>query len=260
MKRPVSLALFIALSLTVAATRAACPQGGLKVGYLAFGAAYSDGRGIDVDLVETLANQLGCPIARAQAYPRARVMKMLEQGELNLVTSAARSPERERLGYFLVYEKSKNMTLLDARFGRPGAETILKREEIIWGKVRSFVYGPAQMAFLDKMTQLGRVIEVADNDELFQLLARGAIQGMFCHPFVFDERFRHTPLEHRLIVYDAFPADPELQGGLLLAKSAFDTKETRRWQDKLDELRGNGTLAGIFRKHLSRTLAEALLP
>ncbi|MBN3006521.1 transporter substrate-binding domain-containing protein [Chromobacterium alkanivorans] len=240
-----------ALASAAALGDSPCPADGLKVGYYLIGSAYENGHGYDVDLVHELARRLGCKIAQEDVYPRIRVLKMLEHGQLNLGTSAVPTADRRKYSWIYPYFYSKNMILLSKQIGARTLEQLLAEPAVKWGVIRGYRHSPEQDAFIEQLAKRGKVVMANDERDLYAMLSQSIVTAAFAHPFSYDSWLNSPALSGQVTVLDLFPSSERIAGGLMLAHSAFNQQQAEQWQAELQQMAKDGSLRKIFGKYLS---------
>jgi polar amino acid transport system substrate-binding protein len=139
----------LALAL-VAALGARAAECTLRVGWTPY-AIYTfkaeDGRtrGIDADLIAALARDVGCE-AQFREIPWARILLELENGSLDVTSSASRTPERERFALFSTSYRLAEMAIYvrrsDVQRFPLGSLADLPKSRMRLGYVVGYYYGP----------------------------------------------------------------------------------------------------------------------
>ncbi|MCY1278208.1 Bacterial extracellular solute-binding protein, family 3 [compost metagenome] len=219
---------------------------------------YSDGQGIDPDLVAELQRRSGCTF-EVSVLPRSEIWARLEAGTLDMSTSGIATPERRRFAFFVPYLYLRNKLIVPttlvaqvesfADFARlPGARL---------GVVASYRHGP----YLDSGVRIlrgeGRVLEFVDDAARFAALRSGEVSALIGHDLNLSGALpAEEQLNYRVI--DVVPG-PAVPHGLILARQRFTPAQAAEWLRLLEGVRLDGRLAGIMRAHAAPGLAEELL-
>ena len=248
------------LATPAALGETACPAGGLKVGYYLMGGAYEEGRGYDVDLVHELARRMGCKIAQEEAYPRIRVLKMVEHGQLNVATSTIPTADRQKYAWIYPYFYSKNMILLSSRVAARTLDQLLADPAVKWGTIRGYRHSPEQDAFIEQLGKRGKVVMANDEHDLYVMLSQHIITAAFAHPHSYDRWLNSPALSGQVEVLDLFPTSERVAGGLVLARSDFNPQQAEQWQAQLQQMIKDGSLRKILGKYLSPESVARMQP
>lgn len=178
-RRP--LLLLVGLAAAAPPAQAACGRP-LRVGVSLLGwGAYEDGgrlRGIVPDLVARLAQRSRCQL-ELSLRPRARVMLDFQNGQLDLVTSAMRTADRDAAGDYLPYAFSGfDLVIRGELAARIGSVQALEMESSLrLGLVRGIQLTPTLMAATERLIAAGRVEWASDYRNLAARLQAGRFQA-----------------------------------------------------------------------------------
>ncbi|AXE32882.1 ABC transporter substrate-binding protein [Chromobacterium phragmitis] len=259
MRRHIPCLLVLLFSATSgAAANTACPSGPLKVGYFKFGAAYRDGKGYDVDLVRELARRLACPIASETEMPRARALKMLEVGQIDVSASTLATPDRLKYAWIYPYNHTKNMILLSPAIQGRTLPAILGDAELRWGMVRGYHHSPDQDKMLEELNARHKVVIASDEDDLYKMLGSGVVNAAFAQPFSYGRWLRELPNAGQITVLDLYPQTDLLASGLALSKARFSREAAEKWHQELLKMHQEGRLYDIMRRFLSDNAAKQM--
>jgi polar amino acid transport system substrate-binding protein len=139
-----------------------CPPKPIVVGIQEIGLLYSDGVGLDSDVIEELKKRSKCEFALV-IMPRNRIFMELEAGRLDMTTSVLPTPERLESMWIYGYMQTKFYALGLKKyamyftsmqyFDQIGVQKI--------GVVRGISYGPVLDNEVAKWAAKGRVVEVS---------------------------------------------------------------------------------------------------
>jgi len=226
-----------------------CPTP-IKVGFYGCCYFYQQDRGIDVEILRTLAERSGCEFSSTY-MPRARVWHDMALAHLDMTTMGIETPERDEFAWFLGYLQTKYLAVY-----RPSQVSIKSLEQIAAGKmtigmVRSFRHGAAIDAMIDdlKDREPDRIVEVRDEMALFRLLAAGRVQVVFAEMPLFDYAVRQLKIDDA-VTLDVAPDEPPAVRALTLSKARFNQTEVAKWRALLDGMRQDGTIDRILRRYL----------
>ncbi|WP_374422029.1 substrate-binding periplasmic protein [Chromobacterium sp.] len=237
----------------------ACPPRPIRFAFYEIGQFYSAGQGLDRDVAEELRRRSGCRFEYL-VMPRARIWQELEAGMLDMTGSAIETPERSRIYWFFNYIQLRQYAILSAEV----SASIQSMEAFIqdapssrWAIVRSY---STSRYFDPLVTQLAvqrRLIEVADEDALFRLLAQRRVAGIFSTPMVYRQKIRLHGLEGKVRVADWEREETPSPRSLVLNKRGFSEGEARAWHQLLDGMNRDGTMLRLISRYMSRDEAAA---
>ncbi|MFG6432211.1 substrate-binding periplasmic protein [Roseateles sp. LYH14W] len=256
MKLPAA-ALLLALAATGA--QAACSRE-LRIGVSSLGyAAYQqDGqmRGIIPDLVAALAQRSGCRL-RLALRPRARVMLEFEQGQLDIVTSSIRTPERDRFGHFLPYAYAElDLLLLNETLPRTMRD-LSQRPEFKLGLVRGVRLGDVLTDWVEPMLASKQAEYSPDFENLAAKLSAGRIQAALIPSIIHTKMRRDGLLPVQATAVDLTDAPPETIGLYVNRKNVPDA-DLQLLQRHVEALRREGQVQQVYARHIGEADARRL--
>ncbi|KAB8033395.1 substrate-binding periplasmic protein [Fluviispira multicolorata] len=209
-------------------------------------------KGIDKDIISEISKRSHCQFVTVH-MTRARMWKSIESGELDFSTGAIITPEREKFGYFSLYYKSKNLTLLRKEIKKSLMSDFLEDTKLRFGVVRSFKHGSNTLdnVFLKNLQKEGRVLEFVDQEKLYLNLYHNKVQGIFLESFKFRDLFeKYKDIKDKLNIVDWIPKEEPFLNGIIMSKKSIPQIEAVKWQKIIAEIVSDGTLEKIFRKYL----------
>ncbi len=199
-----------------------------------------------VDVISAVCAQLriDCPI---QLLPWRRALALAEGGEVDGIFTVIRSPERERAFHL-------TRMLVTSRYGvyaRSASRFVFHRPEDLAGRTVA-VYGPSGTSFvlgqhLTKVADVELILE-SDNRRLMRMLQAGRFgeQGV---AVVNQDVAWHLIEQERLAdIHEA----GELQAvsyAIGLSRAAVSEAEFKRFNQALESLIADGTVARILRRY-----------
>lgn len=247
------------LALAASAADAACSRA-LSVGVsdLGYSAFLRDERvqGIVPDLMAELERRSDCRLLLRWA-PRARVLVDFERGELDLLTSARRSPERDRSGHFLPYAYTRLDLVaaspqapqsLQAFGGRPGDKL---------GIVRGVRMGEAMEELVAGLLATRQAEYSPDFANLAAKLAAGRIQGAII-PNVIHLKLRRDGLLPAPSVIIELPEDSPDTIGLYVSRALVPQADVQELQRHLEQLRREGWIEQLYARYIGSAEARRL--
>ncbi|HEX5843842.1 MAG TPA: transporter substrate-binding domain-containing protein [Pseudomonas sp.] len=230
----------------------------LKVAFYEAGYLYSNGAGIDKDVVDELKNRGGYSFDYIER-PRVRIWKELKEGSLPMSVSGIRTAERDEFAFFIPYIAQKNMALVtDSKYAT--ADSLLQDERTAAAVVRGFKHGEYFDELLDRLRAKGRVHEVLTIHNLFLMLKAGnRVDLIVSLPVFYAKELDELGLNDRVIVHDWEPERSAIAHNLILSKAHFSEQDYLNMKGLIDEMKADGTLRSIFLKYLSPQQSDQAL-
>lgn len=223
-----------------------------------FGGFYGRGKGIDVDLVSELARRSGCRFAET-LKPRARIWRELEEGVTDMAGNGIETPQRNRFAAFIPYMAVRAHLLYRGNDKVPASiDELLERPGIKVGIVRSFLHGDPYDAALEQLRQQGQVVEARDMEQLFGLMYKRRIHAIISHPVIYQHYLPEMEITG-LQVSDLAIGLPMVKASLVLSRKRFSNEQIAGWTRLLQSIRDDGTLRGIFARHVGEPHADAAM-
>ncbi len=230
----------------------------LSVAFYESGFLYSEGKGIDPDLLDELKERGGYHFTYME-QPRARTWKALQDGTLSMTVSAIRTPERETFAYFIPYHAQKNMALTIRSDLRSPADLIADPKARI-GVVRGFKHGETYDRIIEQLTRRNRVIEVSSIRNLFLMLDAGnRVDLIFSLPVFYRKELLNLEQRDKVRIMDWSANTPPVMHHLALSKAHFSELDYRRMASIVEGMREDGTLSRLIGRYLSGADLERAL-
>jgi polar amino acid transport system substrate-binding protein len=233
----------------------------VRVALFEFGVMFrsASGDGIDAQLLDALQHRTGCSFVQV-VLPRNRIWSELQNGSLDMATSAVPTPERKTYGYLLPYLQTRNVVLLK-RTGGEQARTMAQFEAstLRLGVVRGFRHEEAYDSLIARLSAQGRVVEAVDVADNLRLLERGVVDAVLSQPIVYQHYLDPQTLKASVLVRDWAPPDQLSVGALILSRKSFTPEQARHWDALLAKLLKDGTMLKINRQFLPSAQARDLL-
>ncbi|KAB2889713.1 MAG: amino acid ABC transporter substrate-binding protein [Desulfobulbaceae bacterium] len=128
-------------------------------------------RGIDVDIVEKLAGELGVAI-EIQRHPWARALEMMRTGQADMVTGAARTAERE---VFMHYIPVSYCAVRPVFYTQRGKGQSIRTYQDLYGRKIGYSLHSAYFEPFNSDTRLDKV-GLSTEQQLLQVLALGRLE------------------------------------------------------------------------------------
>lgn len=253
--------LAIAASLIMAASatgrgEAAC---NLRTGIEPYGVYMfigADGKaaGVDVDLVQAIADELGC-VASFPKMPWARALLELEHGRLDVGTSASRTPERERFARFSAPYRQAQMGIY-VRKGETGRYALdglsgITDAGLRLGVMRGFYYGPEFEALMADPAFARQVDIAVDYETNIRKLLHGRIDGFLVDDIgVMVGALADYGAEDQVEQHPVFLAGDEFH--LMFSKKSVSADLVARIDEVLARMETDGRLRHIMDKYIKK--------
>lgn len=263
-RTPVTALVYALLLGTLSAGIQAAPREPRPTCTRTFTLAYHDhgmlyskasNQGIDKDVAHELMKRSGCRF-EVSVMPRARIWKWIESGELDFSMSGITNESRDQFAGFgwYLYNKYYLMVRKDRQVGT--LADFERDASLKLGAIRSFRYSPSANKMVDSITAQGRVVDVADHEQLLAMMKLDRIQAMIIEPFNYSQVDAKALREITRIVE---VGDPPTLHGLIMSKASLPEAELSKWRGMIDEMRRDGTLLNILRKYFAPEEAKAMV-
>ncbi len=134
--------------------------------------------GIDADMVRAIFSEAGCSLVELRSMPASRNLQLFGQGEIDMMTGASRTAEREKLAWFTQPYRNETVGLFSladegARYTdiRSFAEFLGRPLTLL--APRAGWYGNSYAKNAQLLRTLGRLSEFSDFSQGIRMLAAG---------------------------------------------------------------------------------------
>lgn len=230
----------------------------LSLAFYEAGLLYSNGVGIDKDVVDEVKNRGGYSFDYVER-PRARIWKGLKEGALAMTVSGIQNAERDEFAYFIPYIAQKNMALVTNPNYRSLADAFNDKDAQI-AVVRGFRHGDTYDRLIEQIARNGGVNEVPTVRNLFLMLKAGnRVDMIISLPVFYNKELTEMGLDTRVSIRDWAPDTAPIVHNLVLSKKYFSEQDYLDMAAIIQEMRDDGTLRRIFGKYLQgQELEDAL--
>jgi polar amino acid transport system substrate-binding protein len=253
------LAIAVGLIMAVSTTgrgEAACT---LRTAYEPYGVYMftgADGKaaGVDVDLVQAIADELGC-VASFPKMPWARAIFELENGGLDVGTSASRTPERERFAHFSAPYRQAQMGIYirkgeSGRYALDGLSGITDAG-IRLGVMRGYYYGSEFEALMADPAFARQVDNAVDYETNIRKLLHGRIDGFLVDDIgVMVGALTAYGAEDQVEQHPVFLAGDEFH--LMLSRKSVSDSLAAEIDEVLARMEADGRLRNIMDKYIKK--------
>ncbi|MEJ6475505.1 substrate-binding periplasmic protein [Pseudoalteromonas piscicida] len=205
--------------------------------------------GMDVDFAKALLDEAGCGY-RFVSIPWGRALKLLQEGEIDLILSVSKTPAREQYAYFvgpqrmetIVFamntEQPYQLDTLESLFNLPKPIAIH----------RDAFYGEAFMERLAQRTEREtQFIYVPDNQVKLTLLKKGRIAGFLEEKFNVLYQSKSNPDFEKLTI-NPFIIN-EMPVYYAFSKKRTSNERLQRLNQAFERLKRSGKLSQISAKY-----------
>jgi len=205
------------------------PYTTLDVAFYEAGYLYSNGKGIDRDVVDEIKNRGGYSFNYVE-MPRARIWRDLEDRKLPMSVSGIQNPERDKFAYFIPYIAQKNKALVtDAKYKTVVSLVADKSAQI--AVVRSFKHGEFFDGVVDTIRANGGVTEVPTIHNLFLMVkAGGRVDMIISLPVFYTKELKDLDIESKVTIYDWASTSKPIVHALILNKAHFSEDDVKKME------------------------------
>ncbi|QLC73508.1 transporter substrate-binding domain-containing protein [Pseudomonas sp. LPB0260] len=227
----------------------------ITVAFYEAGHLYSNGAGIDMDVITELQRRGGYRFKLVE-QPRVRIWKDLQNGVLPMSVSGIRNAERDQFAYFIPYLAQRNKALVSNPAYR-SADSLANDTRATIAVVRGFRHGEFFDGIIERVRAHGGVREVPSIRNLFLMLKAGnRVDMIIALPVFYDKELEEHGLASRLTINDWDPDPAPILHNLILSKVHFSAQDRDDMQAIIDGMKADGTLEKIFLKYLPAEEAE----
>ena len=208
--------------------------------------------GADAELAKALATDLGCSVTFAEV-PWARILLEIENGALDMTSSASRTPEREAFAWFSAPYRQSEVAIF-VRRGESGNYRLdglsaIPKTGFKLGVVTAYYYG-AEFEKLMKDPAFAQQVEgAADYPVNIRKLLHGRIDGFLVDDIgVMVGEMKKLGVEDKLERYVLRLAAENLH--MMFSKKSVDPATVEAVNASLKEMKADGRLNGIMDRFL----------
>jgi len=255
MTRIIAAVLVVIGLMTCATSRASACDATLRWAWNSYEPySYRDEKGdlvgLDVDLTRAILDRAGCAY-RADEIPAKRALKMLENGQVDLVAAASVTPERQAYGYFSEPYRNERVVMFVRRDDQ-AAHSITRFEDVLTAHLRiaagsSGSYGPAYDAARPQLEIAGLLILNASLDQRLELLARHRVDVVVEDEVAAVSTARNLGLTASLQIVGAPLSQEPVR--LLFSRKSVNAEFVARVNRAIADLSASPAYAQILAKH-----------
>lgn len=207
--------------------------------------------GLQLDISVEAMRRLGCTV-RLVEMPFARALVELEHGELDVLTGAFRRPEREAYAWFSApVLQSRNMLYVrrsDAARWHFNSLLELRNSPFRLGAQIGVVYGPDYATLMQDSAYARSVSKVSSRQGLWQMLARGRIDGVIADELTAEFELAGLKLSDKVIKTTVVVSDEPAPTAF--SKRSTDAGFVERYNSAIESMRRDGSLQRITQQYL----------
>jgi polar amino acid transport system substrate-binding protein len=212
-------------------------------------------KGIDKDVAAELVKRSGCQV-EISTLPRSRIWLMIEAGQLDFSMSGITNEARDKYASFAWYLYNKYYFLVRQDAGVTSLQEFERNPLLKLGGIRSFRYSKNLNSMVDRLAPLQRITEVADHEQLLNMLRLGRIQGMIIEPFNYSQ-VESRELDRLTTILES--GDPPTLHGLIMSKKSLPLVEQKKWRAIIDGMRLDGTMLKILQNYFDPAMAKSMV-
>lgn len=193
---------------------------------------------------------MGCQV-RLLDMPFARALLELEAGRLDLLPGTFARPERQRYAHFTQpVLRSRNLLYVPVADpprlqGRDLAQLVA--DGLRLGAQVGVMYGPSYAELLRKPELAAKVVMVPRRSGLWQMLARGRIDGLIADEATAAHELRELGLSEQ--IQSSGLVVSEEAAGHAFSKRSTDADFVARYEATLEAMRKDGSLAQLLARY-----------
>jgi polar amino acid transport system substrate-binding protein len=233
-----------------------CPNHPLVVGMYEFGGFYSNGSGLDLDIVNELARRSGCRFV-VKVLNRENIWIGMQNGSIDMTLSAAAIKERLTFARAYPYFMMRNYVVFNSKV-KPtvrSAEDVIADPALRLGAVEGFYVGNNYDSFVTSLRNIGRVDNIENVERLFLMLKANRFQVVISTPMVFYAYLKNESYRYE----DWYPESAKTTGNLLISKRTLTEADADRIGKLVQAIATDGTFAKLIRKYVDEQLAQQMM-
>ncbi|CAM4434194.1 MULTISPECIES: substrate-binding periplasmic protein [Pseudoalteromonas] len=205
--------------------------------------------GMDVDFAKALLDEAGCSY-RFVSIPWGRALKLLEEGDIDLILSVTKTPVREQFAYFIGPQRMETIVFA-MNSGEPhqldSLESLFHLSKPI-AIQRNAYYGEAFTARLARRTDSEtQFIYVPDNQVKLNLLKKGRIAGFLEEKFNILYQSKNNPDFEKFAISSLVINENPVY--FAFSKARTSSERLQRLSQAFERVKRSGKLAQITAKY-----------
>ncbi|MES2260769.1 MAG: transporter substrate-binding domain-containing protein [Pseudomonadota bacterium] len=215
--------------------------------------------GTALDLLDQVAQRTGCRF-QFIFVPRVRAVVMFVAGEVDLLTSATQTDERDRAGEFIhMLDDQAGVVGLKGHVDKLGLPASLAGGDYMVNVVRGFDYGAPYREMVETLRRQHRLEDVVDPDTLVRKMAVGRADVALIPPHaLYEAALRHGLVDRLQTVRIEAMATHHV--GIYLSTRALKAPDRQRLAEALLALRREQFQWHLLQKRLPPWVLEGTRP
>ncbi|MBH9553277.1 substrate-binding periplasmic protein [Inhella gelatinilytica] len=208
--------------------------------------------GLQVELARAVLQRLGCRMALVD-MPFARALTELEAGRLDILPGAFQRPDREAFAHFSTVLLMQSRNLLFARKAAWSPATQIRDlEALVSGSFRlgaqiGVVYGEPYQALLQKPALAAKIQFGASRMGLWQMLARGRIDGLIADEATAVYELQLLGLTDQVVATDLAVSNDG--AGSAFSRRSVSAEFVHRYDQALQAMQREGSLQTLLLRY-----------
>ncbi len=212
----------------------------------------SDMKGLDVELIRTIMQQMNCKIA----FKNGKWMELLDDlrnGDIDILAGASKNDDRAKFSYYSDTYRSENFSLYirleDTKKYQHNDLKALLNSGFKMGVVFDYIYGEEVSSLQDSDDFKNYFNEVSIGELNYPRLLDGSIDGFLEDPFVASNIIRQKDYKDLIAVHPL-----EIHSGnvyFMLSKKSLTESNLMDLNSALTSIRSNGQYDEIITKYLN---------
>lgn len=213
--------------------------------------------GLDKDFFEALALRSGCQIdIKLESQPR--LWQGLRSGRIDLASWVIQTEEREAIVHVIPMLQIRPMAVTWRDSPALTKADFMANASLTAIKIRQSVYGPGYDELFDKLSDQGRLSEVADFDTALRVFSTRHIGLIVAYPWSLFGQSEQWLKEVRFS--DWYPASSAVQSGLAISRRSVSAADAQRLENAVQAMQRDGSFAQMVARHLPMDLAKLVAP
>ena len=205
--------------------------------------------GMDIEIASAAAAAAGCALETREAS-WVEHLQSLEDGEINFVGGASRTPAREEFAWFTAPYRTESFVLFVSADGA-GLDEASLREVLddghTVGTVAGFYYGGAVADLQESGEYDGQFTDADISDLNFRALAQGEIDAVLEDPYVGAAILRTEGLDDEVVESPVVLSKGEVS--FMFSKEGTDREAFERFNQALQGMQESGALNAILNRY-----------
>ena len=221
--------------------------------------------GIYPNLLREMSPATGCEF-QVQRVPRARLQRMFETGQADLLLPASASPARDALGEFvpLVQVRASLLTLTRERPAPRSLAELVAQPDYRLAVVRGFSFGAAYDSAVAVLRANKRLVEESDVTGVARALRQGLAQGTVMTASILIGTLVQEPEFTPLVKQVQIELLEELgwsESGVYLSRQSLSEPDRRQLHQAFMQMARSGRVWQLFNdNHPSGSLGGSIRP